>query len=759
MTTIKRSNAKPKRMKHWKYISTGVLCLLLLSGCSQRIKDELTAPGNAGKLTVQFKTEALGALQKNESASTTDETLISDVKGYRFENGILREVLAGDNLLEDGTYAFYPTASNGDIYFVTNDTENLFGQVTAGTTTIDEFLKTEGATTALASSNIMMTGSITLSAATTATQTVTLRRSVARLDLVSPDSGVSVLSVTIRGVANRGYVFGQNPPASPASTEWTELYKEYPEPGVENHTEILTYLSEQAGTKLSAEVLVSFGGGLHRMVAEFPSEILRNRIYTLRIYGSGTQVSVSVGESDWENGSATDAAQNKAAQVNVESSTLSEGVTVSPARDSVFLPYKGADVQLAIQAEAGAEVRVDGTMYRTTTTVNPNSKALEAAATVTINSQRRIPGYKRGYIYLNTYLNGKYRGRIVVVLEPNPTQITGLIALDTTGTYDFGKYVDGELGRITLPEGKTATVEFASEEDPWAKVEQDNGQVRLLGGWRPNDPTANGRTQSCQLVIANTDGTDRETYEIRRKNWGLPVVEFGGNWWCKYNMRGNSKSFEDQISIQDDPVKSGSLAEHLKTCDTAELRQLLGDQYQGGYTNGLKLSVNGSKFYYAGIRGSAQNFGSIDAKSMTPDGYQIPDKEDFSAFGASTNYNLGAAGTSKAFPNTQGQQVKLSISQRTSVMLLGQDYGAMNFYEFATSQNGSCVLYGLGHQWSTTQGDVSKLNILYATSGSGGNSWGLEGYANGNNWWKFTAQNNTKTRTIRCIKTPVEYIY
>lgn len=745
-------------MKHWKYIPLGLLGLLLMSGCSQRWQDELTGPNGTHKFTVRFETAALGTVQKNETTAL-DETAITEVKGYRFQEGVLQEILVGDDLLQDGTFAFYPTTNTGDIYFVTNDSNDVFGEVKAGTTTLDEFLKTESSTTSLATSHIVMTGSLSLSGTTTTTPTVSLRRAVARLDIVSPDSGVAVRSVTIRGIATRGYVFQQSSVVSPSTAEWSEWQKEYPEPGLEHQTETLTYLSEQAGATLSAEVIVSFGGGLHRMVAEFPAEISRNRIYTLRVHGSGTQATVTVGGSDWENGSNTDATLNQTSRVDVESSILPDGVTVNAACDSVFIPYEGANVQLAIQAEPGAEVRIDGTMYRTTTTVNPLSKSMEAAATVTINSQRRIPGYKRGYLYLNTYLDGKYRGRIVVVLEPNPIQITGAIALDTTGTYDFGKYVDGELGRILLPEGKTVSVEFADDEDHWAKVELENGEFRILGGWHPNDPKADGRAQSCQLVITNTDGSSRETYEIRRINWGLPVVEFGGNWWCKYNLRGNSTSFEDQISIQEDPVPNGSsLADYLNRCDTAELRQLLGDQYQGGYTNGLKLSVNGSNYYYAGMRSSAQNFGSISATSMTPDGYQIPDQADFSAFGGSTNYNLGGIGT-RVFPNAMAQAVKLTISQRAAVMLLGQEYGPMNFYEFATSLDGACVLYGLGHQWDLTQGNVAKLTIIYATSGSGGSSWGIEGYATENNWWKFSAHNNTKTRTIRCIKTPVEYIY
>ncbi len=39
----------------------------------------------------------------------------------------------------------------------------------------------------------------------------------------------------------------------------------------------------------------------------------------------------------------------------------------------------------------------------------------------------------------------------------------------------------------------------------------------------------------------------------------------------------------------------------------------------------------------------------------------------------------------------------------------------------------------------------------------------MEGYAQavkpGQNWLKHVANNTTKTRTLRCVKTPVEYEY
>lgn len=53
--------------------------------------------------------------------------------------------------------------------------------------------------------------------------------------------------------------------------------------------------------------------------------------------------------------------------------------------------------------------------------------------------------------------------------------------------------------------------------------------------------------------------------------------------------------------------------------------------------------------------------------------------------------------------------------------------------------------------------------LLLATYGNSVNCWVMEGYAQSDrpnqNWLKFMNQNSTKTRTIRCIKSPVEYIY
>ena len=343
-----------------------------------------------------------------------------------------------------------------------------------------------------------------------------------------------------------------------------------------------------------------------------------------------------------------------------------------------------------------------------------------------------------------------------------------VLKLDEEGKCDFGRYVDGELARLSLPEGRILTVEFASGEAEWMKaVLQDEAgdsgpsrEYRLLGGWKPNDPGADGRVQEGKIVISDEDGSDREEYTVSRLNWGLPVVKIGETWWCKYNLRGNVKSFSDQITCNIDPAADDRVAGLLASEPESVLLELMGDQYQGGNPDGLRLMHDGTVFYYEGMKASGQNFGTLDPESMAPDGYRIPDYEDYALFSASDNYNIGGTGT-RTFRNISGKEVTVTVTER-EVSFLWNRYGTVAFYDFE-HEGSHWVLYGLGHQWSTTAGDIARMNILLATHSGNGNSWNMEGYAMsdrpGQNWMKFTAHNSTKTRTIRCIKTPVEYIY
>ena len=112
----------------------------------------------------------------------------------------------------------------------------------------------------------------------------------------------------------------------------------------------------------------------------------------------------------------------------------------------------------------------------------------------------------------------------------------GSLAFELHRLCDYGKYLDGELARFTLTGGKQIQTEGI-----WLKTVTDDSQpeqVRLLAGWKPNDPDADGRTQEGKIIICNTDGSEPEEFFVTRQYWGLPVVNVNGTWWCKYNLRG-----------------------------------------------------------------------------------------------------------------------------------------------------------------------------------------------------------------------------
>ena len=283
---------------------------------------------------------------------------------------------------------------------------------------------------------------------------------------------------------------------------------------------------------------------------------------------------------------------------------------------------------------------------------------------------------------------------------------------------------------------------------------------RLLGGWRPNDPKADGREQSGFVLISDPDGTDREAYTVKRLNWGLPVVRMGPVWWSRYNLRGNVKDFRDQITCGKDPAAQDELFTMLQEMPADDLQALMGDQYQAGNLTGLPLMHDGSGFLYGGMKPSAQNFGLLDPEVMAPDGYMIPAYEDYAFFAANDNFNLGGTGE-RSFTNRTGQRLSVRIAERR-VSFLGHDYGTVAFYDFE-HEGSRWTLFGLGHQWNPEPGNIAGMNILLATYGHGSRTWAMEGYASTDkkdeNWLKFAENNSVKTRTIRCIKTPVEYIY
>lgn len=734
-----------------KYILTVASAgLFLLSGCQkEKIRQDNAADGS---LRISIISSGM-----NYGITTESETNIHTLDAYHFENGILSESFNSLQIDEKGVCRLDIKQKNGMLYFLANDANiTSRANLTNNVTTLEEFLQLTATADEMTSKSLLMSGHTELNGEN-ASLSVSLKRTVARIDLESAFQDAEVNSITIRDIALTGLVNEGGEKSVLTNIEKTDLTKDFGEQPFKNKKESLYYLPEQTANGHAVEILMAVNGGWHRLKTTLPP-LKRNTVYTLKVYGNGANLNVEVLTDNWEIGNSSESGLTLKGLVDKENSQLSEGVTVNERGDTVFVPSWNSNFQLTLAAESGAQVSILGEVEGVTVTPASQSRSLSPVAEFNVSSRQKMPGSKSEYMYLDIYNDQIQTGRVVLVFTPNPVQMSGLIEFDQNGECNFNRYVDGELASLILPEGKTATLKFAEEEAHWMKLAPEGSNTyRLLGGWKPNDPKADGREQAGELIITNEDGSHPETYTIRRLNWGLPVVNINGTWWCKYNLRGNVKNFNDQILINSDPAKDSSLADYLTSCSDNEFLHILGDQYQAGNPDGLQLTHNDSSFYYEGYKSQTDNFGTLAPTVMAPDGYQIPDFDDYRFFTGSTNFNLGYFNPG-AFNNGLGQRLNFKVVERNATFQ-GLQYGPITFYDFEY-EGSHWTICGLGHQWDATS--ISKMMILLATYGNGGSTWMIEGYSNSEgrgNWFKYTGNNAQKTRTIRCIKTPVEYIY
>lgn len=734
-----------------KYILTVASAgLFLLSGCQkEKIRQDNAADGS---LRISIISSGM-----NYGITTESETNIHTLDAYHFENGILSKSFNSLQIDEKGVCRLDIKQKNGMLYFLANDANiTSRANLTNNVTTLEEFLQLTATADEMTSKSLLMSGHTELDGEN-ASLSVSLKRAVARIDLESAFQDAEVNSITIRDIALTGLVNEGGEKSVLTNIEKTDLTKDFGERPFKNKKESLYYLPEQTANGHAVEILMAVNGGWHRLKTTLPP-LKRNTVYTLKVYGNGANLNVEVLTDNWESGNSSESVLTLKGLVDKENSQFSEGVTVNERGDTVFVPSWNSNFQLTLAAESGAQVSVLGEVEGVTVTPASQSRSLSPIAEFNVSSRQKMPGSKSEYMYLDVYNDQIQTGRVVLVFTPNPVQMSGLIEFDLNGECNFNRYVDGELASLILPEGKTATLKFAEEEAHWMKLAPEGSNTyRLLGGWKPNDPKADGREQAGELIITNEDGSHPETYTIRRLNWGLPVVNINGTWWCKYNLRGNVKNFNDQILINSDPAKDSSLADYLTSCSDNEFLHILGDQYQAGNPDGLKLTHNGASFYYEGYKSQTDNFGTLAPTVMAPDGYQIPDFDDYRFFTGGTNYNLKYFNPG-SFNNGLGQRLNFKVVERNATFQ-GLQYGPITFYDFEYEGN-HWTLCGLGHQWDATS--ISKMMILLATYGNGGSTWMIEGYSNSEgrgNWFKYIGNNAQKTRTIRCIKTPVEYIY
>ncbi|MEJ8762886.1 hypothetical protein WKU26_05625 [Phocaeicola sp. HCN-40430] len=733
------------RYKLWYVVST---LLLVLAACSNEDTVITKSGGKLSRVSMDFP------------ASYN----VDNIKYFYFENGKLG---SSGSVQPTGTDLKLPLEGTGTLYVIANEGNKTSSFVGSGMT--EEAW--QDATIDLDESQKPLNFIIGKVAVedNVAEYSAVMKRGVARFDVTYAFPGTKVRSLTLKGMAGKSYLIEKVPFSVPSDVENVDLKVEGEAITGEDQTGVI-YAYEQINPEATVEIEMA-DGKVHS--AKLPEQILRNKVYTLQIGRDGSLHSITVDEWTKEEDEILAPDRESFITVNEKLSVLNDRATILPDARGVSVSYLSGTFDLALNCGEELEYVDGGNGVIEVTPVNPEASSLAERNVFRIAKKLLAPNAPQQEAKLQFRRKGFSEvydeDCLTVVLEKNDDTLEGMLDFNNeTYGYDFGRYIDGTLGTYTVGEGKTLSVDVP-QSNPWLRVvrsEENRNQYEIQAGWKPNDPEADGREQSAKLIITDRNGNKQE-YTIKRRNFGLPVVYVAGNWWCKYNLKGTANDFNDQILASADPVKEGSLLDYLKDCSLEELKAVMGDQYQGGNLEGLPLTLSGGKFEYSGFKSSVSVNINTQGKEMAPPGYEIPSQNDFRRL---VNSNDAKLGYDPAVYNNNlngDDSFRLNYNHgNRSVSIDDVAYGKVGFYDFcevasASDNSKHVVLFGWGHQWEAGTGKISSDDFIFAVNNGTSTVWMMEGWFVDmrGNWFKTLVQNNVKTRTVRCKKSPVEYIY
>ena len=743
-----------------------MMSLMLASACNV---EERPSPVPGGERIVRAAVSGY----EGSGLSLDGENTVDDLQACIFDKGRMTAVF--ENIPVSGNaYEIKVTGYSGNMYVLAN-TAGLVDltALQSGNITEEEWLRLGLATNRDGPAHFF-SGSVSLDGVSPS-QTelpVTLRRGVARFDLQIRTAGdASVKGIEFRNVAQSAYVFPVDGEYSPADVSRDVAKVTFDEP-VTSDTQAVMYLYEQANDGIEVKVEAVLDGKSYTLTKTLSGDVLRNTVYTLTVRKDNIDVTLDITFEDWGSGGDTELTpdRSKAVAVDVHGSGLPYGVEALDGGRTLVLPHFASDFIISVDSDEELEL-VSAEGYLLSVDAIPYS-GTDGMNRFRISKALYAPGVQGGETVLQFRRKGLERvypeDRIVLKLSSNPAYIEGEMDFDSEGyAYDFGRYVDNELGVLTLPEGSTVSVRFASGEDPWVRLDAaGNNRWRIVGGWRPNDPTANGRRQSAVVVISN--GVIEEEYTVTRRNYGLPVTWLHGIWWCKYNAMGNSRSFEDQILSSEDPaVAAGlSLFDYLAVCSADEYRSLWQWAYQGASGHGMKVVDNNGVLVMDGFSMNVPaHINKLPADSLSPDGYELPSMEDFNRIFDATDYVwMMWNGTHRLKTPWEGHDIIKRVQKRKDNVTVGSQtisnlyYAAMSSPDYPEHE--PVVWYGPGAQWDDDgiQHANHYNNILFGVYSPKGEGW----YIAGNMDAFYLHKNGAGTRDTRILrfkKSDVEYIY
>ena len=745
-----------------------LLSAFLMASCSD--EHEAVQKGTESPAVVQADISAFKV--DGRVSSLEGENEIKDIQACLFEDGLMTEVYTDLNKSSD-TYSLKLKSLSGTLYMLAN-TEGLIDlqQMKDRGTTEQEWLNT----TVKAEEGVMprfFAGKLDLKEQPQGQFVfpMSLKHGTARFDLLVKTGGVlSVKSLTLKNVAQESYLLPQTGVVSPEGAPVEDMHIVFQQP-LSRDSSGIAYVGEQANQQLKVAAEMEMNGKTYVKEVDLPSFLKRNTVYTITVRKDALSADVKLEVTAWEDGGDVALRPDFDGTITVDkgASVLPEGVVVSESGNVVSLPSRALDFTLAFDCDDELEF-VSSQSPDISVEAVLSEVAGEKKNCFTFHKALLPPGYpqEEAKVYFRRKgLNENYEEDCVtLVMEENPIRLEGFSFDRENYTCDFGRYIDNEMGRFTIPEGLELVAEFG-DEDPWVKVEkagEDANTYRVVGGWKPNDPKADGRKQSARLVVRRiSDEQPMEVYTVVRRNYGLPVTYLNGTWWCRYNAIGNSRSFDDQVLSSSDPARLAgqTVQDYLKTCSSEEYVRLWNAAYEGNNGIALQAVYRDGKVTLDGWRSSESNhINKAEPASLAPDGYEMPTFDDYKNILGLFSIPIPTT-WSGFYPENDATnrqyRSEIILEKRSGIQLDGHalnEQWSFSVRSIAGHGDEPLTFYGVGCQWNND--GVNGNWLLLACYNPNVTGWLLRG-SNANLEHNGAGANNT--RNVRFKKSPVEYIY
>ena len=728
-------------MKRWLYCA---FIALALCSCEKPIhNDDKLLNFNVAS----DKTEIADAIEHMDIYAITE-----DVFSYKYSD------------VSSNSEGNYPIAlsnfKNTVLLFVANGNKVPLDPIDIGVTSYADFAGKSTPTTDYKSSQPISfyTAAQDISAVTNNHVAVSLTRSLARLDLkIQPGVNLKVDSCVITNIADRSHIFQSqtllHPEAQLVSASIDGAHftatDTAPQEGF-----ITIYESENTGAK--AVFYVKLNGVKNILNVLLPERIERNKKYGITINSHGATLSSSIVVLPWDDGCDTDADnQLDVSLIDDVNSNFPADVKYSKTKDTIFIPSVNTTGILVLNSDVCTEIKTDSDIEIEAVPNNGKAAHVGSKFKLTFKSKQLNEQQTFTKIYIkNSNVSDNYDKFIVVVQYTNRTSFPNLNKQATIEGYNvtFDTYIDGMISNMNFTENPSKiTTQTTDDNFNWLAIDDDQPLKRLEGCFKPNDADANGQAQASTVTIEFKDGL-KEVFKFTRKRQTLPVVLMAGRYWTKYNMRGNSKKYEDQIGLAED---KDDIFDFLKNCTDEEYLYYAGANYKGDSQQGMYLKLIGYDMIYpeySNYSGSANPSPFVHC----PDGYQIPNIDEFGSIFHKTE-QVKLPENDATLQYTSSSEIEFNIYRHSKYVWIDPvEYAGSTLYhsKIVEVSTGNTLLWnGTGHQYSATGTTLHQL--IYATSNSNGHYY--EFYNNGD-YAEIYKREAHRTRVVRCIKSDVKHV-